>query len=411
MEKFNAWTETTQAGSILIRYRDTKTGIKKTHQIVQKEERALIDGKWHTAKWLAEAHLQNLRNLYHSNKLGFSAASEPLEELVETYLEEKKNLAWKTLEHYESSLNHLKAEFSSTAELTLDRIREWKAKMTRTGIANNTLHGRLNDSSMFCRWLVKRKKLSESPFLEGEGLIPAQTAPKPRFYTTQEFMALDRQLEALNHHARVGCHLARDFGLRIVEIVGDGMERTQGVLWEDLIWKPDGSVDLLIRREVTKGQKKSRKAYLDADFIQMLGSRRTGPLVPLGRWEFVNLFEKARDQAGINPELTFHGLRHTFGKNFLQRSGSNQAALRDLLGHTDVKTTEIYSQFEDSYLEEATKKAGEKIREEEQVLKARGQAKGKPSQIIETNGNLSEPNGTNNDSKNDSKSGQISMGS
>lgn len=51
-------------------------------------------------------------------------------------------------------------------------------------------------------------------------------------------------------------------------------------------------------------------------------------------------FERARAKAGV-PTLRWHDLRRSFGTWLLQ-GGASLAAARDLLGHSDVKTTSIY---------------------------------------------------------------------
>ena len=48
--------------------------------------------------------------------------------------------------------------------------------------------------------------------------------------------------------------------------------------------------------------------------------------------------------ARAEVECTVHGLRHTFGREFAQRSG-NMLALKDIMGHSNFTTTQIYSQL------------------------------------------------------------------
>lgn len=43
-----------------------------------------------------------------------------------------------------------------------------------------------------------------------------------------------------------------------------------------------------------------------------------------------------------NVECTVHGLRHTFGREFAQHSG-NMGALKDIMGHSNLAVTQIYS--------------------------------------------------------------------
>lgn len=51
-------------------------------------------------------------------------------------------------------------------------------------------------------------------------------------------------------------------------------------------------------------------------------------------------------RAGINKKVTYHTSRHTFATLYLAYGG-NIMALRDILGHGDVKTTQIYAKVVD----------------------------------------------------------------
>ena len=46
--------------------------------------------------------------------------------------------------------------------------------------------------------------------------------------------------------------------------------------------------------------------------------------------------------AGIDKKIGCHTLRHSFATHMLE-NGVNIRVLQDLLGHADVKTTEIYT--------------------------------------------------------------------
>jgi len=52
--------------------------------------------------------------------------------------------------------------------------------------------------------------------------------------------------------------------------------------------------------------------------------------------------KRASEQAGINKRVGCHTLRHSFATHMLE-SGVNIRVLQELLGHADVKTTEIYT--------------------------------------------------------------------
>lgn len=412
MINFKPWVEPTKHGNLRVRYRDPISGKKKIHIIVQKDERAMVDGKWRTAKWLAEMHCQNLVNNYHSKKLGAAMSSEKVEPLVETYLREcaANNLSPATLRHYGISLRRFIEEcfIQTTADLVVDRITDWKTDMIKRLLEYSTIRGRLGDIRTFLEWLVQNKKLEHSPF--GEKMMPAKKQKEPRFYTRDEFWALNNALTVVGNMAKLACNLAHDMGLRKIEIVGDGADRL-GVLWEDIQWRKDGKADLILRNEVVKGQIHGRAIRLTPGVLALMGSRSSGPLVKISRFQLDHFFARARKIAKINPDLDIHGLRHTFAKNYLQSGEGNLASLQILLGHTDITTTQIYAKFEKSYLATGVELAYERRMQDEAIIKAEGQkegqkeghGRGKPTEIIGNGYNEMVQDSTKNQEENGSK--------
>ena len=67
---------------------------------------------------------------------------------------------------------------------------------------------------------------------------------------------------------------------------------------------------------------------------------------------------KAAKSAGLNKHLTFHMSRHTFATLSLT-SGVDLYTVSKLLGHTDIKNTQIYARVIDKLKEEAVDKLPE----------------------------------------------------
>lgn len=84
-------------------------------------------------------------------------------------------------------------------------------------------------------------------------------------------------------------------------------------------------------------------------------SRLDGGL--LGHYTMLEMIHDVYDAAKVDsPPMPFHSLRHTFGTE-LAASGVSLAVVRDLMGHSDIKTTMRYVTVVDAQRREAIERA------------------------------------------------------
>lgn len=89
---------------------------------------------------------------------------------------------------------------------------------------------------------------------------------------------------------------------------------------------------------------------LKSQNIVFLNIRGTG-LSRMGLWKIISFYVK---QAGIQIEVHPHTFRHSFATHLIE-GGADLRAVQEMLGHSDISTTQIYTHIDRDYIKQVHK--------------------------------------------------------
>ncbi len=108
--------------------------------------------------------------------------------------------------------------------------------------------------------------------------------------------------------------------------------------------------------------KDALQRYIKASRDTMISDKRSKILFvncsgePMSRQGFWKLIKYYAKRAGINGDITPHTLRHSFAAHLVE-NGADLRAVQEMLGHSDISTTQIYAAMNHSHIREVYSKA------------------------------------------------------
>lgn len=273
-------------------------------------------------------------------------------QIYTNYLAVEKGLAKNTLESYRRDLSkfllYLQKQKTTRLELvTRDLIIQFLGELKKGGSADSTISRCIASIRSFFNFLLQEGVIEENPALQLES--PKIEKKLPRVMTTAEVDQLLAQPKPGEHNGlrdKAMLELLYASGIRVSELVDlnlsdfdplVGFLRCRGKGMKERI-VPVGSVAInSVNDYLTTSRSKMIKSNGEtALFVNHHGCRMT-------RQGFWKILKKYARKSNVNGEITPHTLRHSFATHLLE-NGADLRSVQEMLGHSDISTTQIYTQ-------------------------------------------------------------------
>jgi len=270
------------------------------------------------------------------------------------HLEIERRLSKNTLAAYGADLAAFAKELAGTGKkrrrsvATKDVIEAdvlaYLERQVAAGRSRATQGRRLAAIRGMFNFLVRDKLLEMNPAERIEG--PSKERHLPDVLTIEE---VERLLAAPDRRTRQGLRdsalldVAYATGLRVSELVGI---RAGHITWDPGFLRTTGKGRKQRLVPIGEGALATLRSWCEV----LAAGRQLGPraaLFPSNRgtamtreraWQLVTGYARA---AGIRKTISPHTLRHAFASHLVAR-GADLRAVQEMLGHSDIGTTEIY---------------------------------------------------------------------
>ncbi len=272
-----------------------------------------------------------------------------------THLTGERRLAALTRESYRRDLVGIAAfcarqGITEWRALNHHQVREFTAARHRAGLSGRSLQRQLSALRSFFNYLLREGVVSHSPALSVA--VPKSPRRLPNVLDVEQVgRLLDiEQRDAMACRDRAALELLYSSGLRLSELMSLNVADLD---LHDALVRVTGKGS---KTRVLPVGRKARAALTEWLKQRTLWARETEPALFITR-QGRRLTPRALQmrlrywalKQGIGVPVHPHMLRHSFASHLLESSGDLRA-VQELLGHSDISTTQIYTQLNFQHL-------------------------------------------------------------
>ncbi len=280
------------------------------------------------------------------------------------YLQVHKGSSQNTLLSYQADLKQFfefiddeKKSIVKLSTLNEAKIRAYMEHLTAQNISLRSIQRKISTLRTLFKFLQKQGYHESAITPLDQIKTPRVEADLPEVYSVEEVDALIRAVDyktLLGERDLAMLEVMYSCGLRVSEMLDLTLNSIQ---WEDgslLVkgkrgkerWVPMGRPALQALRDYMDGSRKilMKGRYHDFAFVNQRGLKLTRQ----GFWKILRAYSQ---RLQFRKKLHPHILRHSFASHMLER-GADLRSIQELLGHSDIATTQVYTRVTPQRLRE-----------------------------------------------------------
>lgn len=242
-----------------------------------------------------------------------------------------RNYSPKTIKSYVGCVaEYLRAKQNNFDSVDIDFIKQYLLSIIDKGMSSQTTNQKLQAINFFCWNVLKYHGKIDIKFAKTPSKLPI-------VLSRDEIKSILAAINNEKHNLLVA--LAYSAGLRVSEVINLKIKDINLSELTIHIKGAKGNKDriTIFPEKLVKSIEKliSNKNLNDYVFTSERGGELTERTAQ-------KVFENALNKAGIKKEATFHSLRHSFATHLLE-NGVDVRYVQELLGHANIRTTQIYT--------------------------------------------------------------------
>ena len=280
------------------------------------------------------------------------------------YLKDIKKSSKNTILSYQRDLRKFfaylqEARICDITKVNQTNLNSYMLYMEKENFAASTVSRNIATLKSYFMYLLKQGVISHDP---ADQLKAPKTEKKiPGILTVEEVNLLLSQPGGTSNKElrdKAMLELLYATGIRVSELISLTMEDVN--LISGYIRVREGSRERVIplghaaRQALKNYLENAREGMIATEDEPVLFTNCNGQ--PMSRQGFWKVLKQYAKRAGIETDITPHTLRHSFAAHLVE-NGADLHSVQEMLGHSDVSTTQIYAKFNNNRIREVYSKA------------------------------------------------------